>query len=362
MPLFSICIPNYNYEHYIKETIGSVLAQDFADFEIVVSDNCSTDNSIWSVRGFGDHRIRLHVNSWNVGFAPNLDRAAGMAAGERMILLSSDDVMRPGALTAYAKLNAALGERAPDCVWTAPARIIDGCGKVTGDHPLDPKLWHDAAPEPELSECVGAPVLSLPPKTLLRRALMLMRNPLVFCSTCYSRKLYDRIEGYTGARLYNPDKLFHWKLLSVAEKVYMIDVRLFDYRYHQANQDAQQRHVGALKHLVDEYIYTFETPESVLTFAGVKREHLNEALVEQDIALRGLVELARGDRRKARRMLHLGLAAYPSVVARNRKAWALGLLLALGPIGTAIARAVEPGFRKRWQDELTRTAADTAGI
>lgn len=362
MPLFSICIPNYNYEHYIKETIKSVLRQDFSDFEIVVSDNCSTDDSVESVEQFNDPRIRLQVNSWNVGFAPNLDRAAGMARGERMILLSSDDIMGPGALSAYAKLNTSLGERAPDCVWTAPARCIDGDGRLTGDHPPDPKLWHDAVREPELSEIVGAPVLSIAPETLLRRALHLMRNPLVFCSTCYSRKLYERIGGYTGARLYNPDKLFHWKLLSVAEKVYMIDVRLFDYRYHKANQDAQQRRLGALKHLVDEYVYTFETPESVLKRAGVKRDCLNEALVEQDVALRGLLELARGDRAKARRMLHLGLAAYPGIVSRNKKAWALRLLLALGPIGTAVAKAAEPGFRKRWQAELTRTTADAAGV
>src|SRR5215475_8759854 len=111
MPLFSICIPNYNYQHYIKETIASVLRQDFADFEIVVSDNNSSDDSVASVRGFVDSRISLQINSWNVGFASNLDRAATMARGERMILLSSDDVMGVGALATYARLNAALGER-----------------------------------------------------------------------------------------------------------------------------------------------------------------------------------------------------------------------------------------------------------
>lgn len=198
MPLFSICIPNYNYQHYIKETIASVLAQDYGDFEIVVSDNNSSDDSVGSVKSFGDPRIRVQINPWNVGFAPNLDRAAGMATGERMILLSSDDKMRPGALAAYAKLNQALGDRATSCVWTAPARLIDGNGNVTGDHPPDPKLWKDAVLEAGLSDRVGAPVLSIPPEKLLRRALQLMRNPCVFCSTCYSRQLYERVGGYTG--------------------------------------------------------------------------------------------------------------------------------------------------------------------
>ena len=47
-PFFSICIPNYNYAHYLGETIESVLNQNFEDFEICIADNASNDNS-WEV-------------------------------------------------------------------------------------------------------------------------------------------------------------------------------------------------------------------------------------------------------------------------------------------------------------------------
>ena len=94
---FSICIPNYNYGRYLGRTIQSVLDQQGADFELLVSDNASPDNSVDVVQSFADPSHRLQINACNVGFAGNLDKAAGMASNELMIMLSSDDLMRPGA-------------------------------------------------------------------------------------------------------------------------------------------------------------------------------------------------------------------------------------------------------------------------
>ena len=98
---FSICIPNYNYGRYIGETIRSALDQH-AEVEVLVADNASTDDSVAVVESVGDARVHLRRNSWNVGFAGNLDRACAGATGDRMILLSSDDLagcqMEPGDL------------------------------------------------------------------------------------------------------------------------------------------------------------------------------------------------------------------------------------------------------------------------
>ncbi len=102
-PLFSICIPNYNYAHYIDQTIDSVLSQTFQDFEIIIADNASTDNSLEVIQSYDDPRIKLVLNQYNVGFAPNLDRATENTTGQYILLLSSDDIMKPGALTRYAE-------------------------------------------------------------------------------------------------------------------------------------------------------------------------------------------------------------------------------------------------------------------
>jgi glycosyltransferase involved in cell wall biosynthesis len=348
-PALSVMIPNYNYGRYIAETIRSVLAQAPADLEIVIADNASTDDSVAVVRRQADPRVRLEVNACNVGFAANLERVAAMARGRRMLLLSSDDRMAPGTIDAYARLERALGERASHAVWGSATTVIDADGRATGRVDPDPKLWRGARDEPQLTHAVGLPVRSMPAAEMLRRALLLLRTPLPFATTCYAKVLHDAAGGYAGGRLVNPDKYFLWKLLGVADAIYTIDQPLFDYRVHDAGQGAQEQRSGALKHLTDQYISTFNLPEAVLARAGLDRDALAAAFIEQDIALRGLVALARGQRTTARRGVHFGIAAYPRLARSNPKLWALRVLLALGPAGTHIARAVRERVEHRWQ-------------
>jgi len=353
-PALSVMIPNYNYGRYIAETIHSVLGQAPAGLEIVVSDNASTDDSVAVVRQIADPRVRIEINPCNLGFAPNLERVAAMARGRRMLLLSSDDRMAPGALEAYARLEHALGDRADCAVWGSSTSVIDAAGRVTGRVEPDAKLWSGARAEPALSRAVGFPVRSMPAAQLLRRSLELLRSPLPFATTCYPRALHDAAGGYAGGRLINPDKYFLWKLMSVADAVYVIDHPLFDYRVHDAGQAPQEQRSGALKHLTDQYVATFNLPVSVLERAGLDRGALAAAFIEQDIGLRGLVALANGQRATARRGVHFGIAAYPDVTRRNRKVWALRALLALGPAGTTIARALRARVEARWKAQESR--------
>ncbi|HET7501660.1 MAG TPA: glycosyltransferase family 2 protein [Kofleriaceae bacterium] len=355
----SVMIPNFNYGRYIGDTIRSVLAQAPAGVEIVVSDNASTDDSVKVVGAFADPRIRLAVNPCNVGFSSNLERVAQMARGRRMLLLSSDDRVGPGALDAYARLEAALGPRADTAVWGAATRVIDSSGHDTGrQFDPDPKCWRDARDEPELSKAVGFPVRSIPAAMLLRRSLELLRSPLPFLSTCYPRALHDAVGGYAGGRLMNPDKWFLWKVLAATETVYKIDHPLFEYRVHDAGQGPQELRSGALKHLTDEYIATFNLPEQVLQKAGISRDVLAAAFVEQDIALRGFVALAQGRRAMARRGIDFGRAAYPELVRGSSKVWALRALLVLGPVGTRIAAALRDRMEQRWKQRESRPSGD----
>ena len=345
----SVLIPNYNYARYIGETIESVLRQARPDVEVVVADNASTDNSVEVVRGFNDKRVRLSVNPCNVGFSANLERVANLGRGRRMLMLSSDDRMGPGALAAYERLESALGPRAERAVWGSSVTVIDSKGNPFGVQHPDAKLWRDAEVEPELSRAVGHQVRAMPAAALLRRCLELLRTPLPFATTCYPRALHDAVGGYAGGRLMNPDKWFLWKLLAVIDTVYVIDAQLFEYRVHDAGQVPQETRSGALKHLTDQYIATFNLPDSILKKAGIEREALAEAFIEQDIALRGFVALAQGRREVARRSVSFGQAAYPQVVRANPKMWALRGLLAMGPVGTRIARTLRDRLENRWQ-------------
>ena len=345
---FSICVPNFNYGRYLGETVGSVLAQDEPDFEVVVSDNASTDNSVEVVRGFKDKRVRISVNRWNVGFAGNLDKAAGQAKGDFIITLSSDDVMEPGALAAYSRLIEALGEDARRTVFGSTAHVVDSDGARFDRHAIDWKQWRGAVKDERLSRAVGHDVYRLTAHALLARSLELLRSPFEFLTTCFPRELYEAVEGYGGQRLINPDKWFNWKALSAAEHACVIDAPLFSYRVHNANQGSIQARSGALKHLVDQYAATFDLPAPVLAAGGVSADQLAAAFVEQDIALRGLQALADGDTNRARRGVLFGLATYPAVTRRNAKVWALRALLLLGPLGQWIARAAARRVRGAW--------------
>jgi glycosyltransferase involved in cell wall biosynthesis len=353
MPRFSVCIPNFNYAHYLGPTIESVLGQKFGDLEVVISDNASTDASLEVIKGFGDPRVSVSVNACNVGFSGNLDRAGARATGERMVMLSSDDQMHAEALDTYDQLFAARGDEA--IVVTSGADLIDAEGRAGRPIEADPLVWRDAPRDAELSERFDAPVLTLPADVVLERCLRTMRNPFPFLATAYPRSAYQEVEGYRGSRLMNPDKWFHWRLLGVVERAYFVQRPLFAYRWHASNQTAIQASEGALKVLVDDYVSTFEVDDVLLARGHVDREQLVGAFVEHDIGRHGLATLARGDRRLARRIRDFGRACYPRAAKRNRKVQALGGLLALGPVGQQIAaRAYErsPDRRVHAADRL----------
>lgn len=334
---FSICIPNYNYGHYVGETIYSVLDQD-AEVEVLVADNDSSDNSVAVVESIDDPRVRLRRNLWNLGFAGNLDRACANASGDRMILLSSDDLAGPAALSCYASLAREIGPAADRAVFCSSMGVIDGAGNVIGEQSYDERLWADAEEDGDASSVLGKRVLRVPAKALLSRSLVHLRNPFNFAATCYPAELYKQVEGYGGEALINPDKVFAWKLLSVAVDVYFVDSPLFSYRVHDANQNAQQRQSGALKHLMDQYRATFDTAPEILSAAGVPKDRLAEAFIEHDVGLRGLKLVAEGHRRLARRHLDFGRAAYPAICRKSRWVRMLRLALAAGPLGTALTK------------------------
>ena len=343
---FSVCIPNYNYEQYIGRTIESVFAQSYNNFEILVSDNASTDKSQEVIGNFKDERLRLSVNACNVGFAANLDKAAQMATGDFQIMLSSDDLMRFDALDTYQKLLITLGKSASGAIVSSTMDEIDSDDNITGLHNADKELWKESERDSELEKIVGAPVYCVAAGVLLKRCLLTMKNPFNFAATCYSHELYKRVEGYIGGRLINPDKWFNWRLLSVAEHAYFIDRPLFAYRWHQSNQTAQQSATGALKYLVDEYVSTLELNGSVLKRSGLTKEDIESSFIENDIINHGLSTLARGQRERARRILNFGYATYPQYLRGNFRARAFAALLKLKPLDVAIARYAYQRYKR----------------
>jgi glycosyltransferase involved in cell wall biosynthesis len=94
-PLISVLLTAYNREQYIAESIESVLAQTFADFELIVSDDQSRDATVAIANEYArrDPRIRVSVNEKNLGDYGNRRQVAGLARGRFLKYHDSDDVM-----------------------------------------------------------------------------------------------------------------------------------------------------------------------------------------------------------------------------------------------------------------------------
>lgn len=91
----SICVPTYNYAKYIAETIESILAQDFSDFELLIIDDCSKDRTAHVVESYArqDPRIRFIVNKTNLGMVENWNSCLAQARGEYIKFVFGDDLL-----------------------------------------------------------------------------------------------------------------------------------------------------------------------------------------------------------------------------------------------------------------------------
>ena len=97
-PVISIGIPTYNRPIFLTQAINSVLLQTFQDFEIIVSDDCSTDNTSDVVHGIDDPRIRYHRTLTNLRPPRNWNECVRLAQGEFFALLPDDDAYCPNFL------------------------------------------------------------------------------------------------------------------------------------------------------------------------------------------------------------------------------------------------------------------------
>lgn len=91
--LISVLMTAYNREKYIGEAIESVLCSSYPNFELIIVDDCSTDNTVEIVKAFArkDERIRFYVNEKNLGDYPNRNKAAEYAKGKYIKYCDSDD-------------------------------------------------------------------------------------------------------------------------------------------------------------------------------------------------------------------------------------------------------------------------------
>lgn len=165
-PGISVVMPVYNGQETIEAAIRSLLGQDHDDFELVVVDDGSEDETVAIVTGFGDPRIRLFRHERNEGIVQALNVGVGVARGELIARLDADDLSSPqrlGRQTSMFKSYPALGL----------------LGTAYG---------------PSTSREDGAGSADIGPAAM--RLLLHFGNRLAHSSVMFRRQLFDTLGGY----------------------------------------------------------------------------------------------------------------------------------------------------------------------
>jgi glycosyltransferase involved in cell wall biosynthesis len=151
-PLVSFVIPCYKLAHFLPECIRSILSQTFSDFEVLVMDDCSPDNTAEVALSFHDDRIRHIRNEQNLGPLRNYNKGVSLSRGKYIWMISADDYLRrPYVLERYVALLeehpdvgytfcAGVGVRDDQETGTLPYSVYSDSDRIVSGHTLLKKL------------------------------------------------------------------------------------------------------------------------------------------------------------------------------------------------------------------------------
>lgn len=282
MPAISIIMPVYNAERYLKCSVGSVLAQTFADWELICFNDASTDGSLAMLEEYtaSDNRIRIIDSPVNVKQGAGRNRGIREARGEYVMFLDADDSLRPEALSlcmATARSNGA------DLVFfdyeTIPGGTVSPLGRsasqLSGDELRRHVILH---PSPVWSAMYRRCLITdnglyFPERVFyednaVALALQLSaRNPVKVDAPLYGYHIYDTSVSHRM----NDYRFFHRLASAVTLKGHLQRLGLYD-RWHDEIDFV----------LLNQY-YTHTITGCVYRFdhVPVKRQHYVRATVER---------------------------------------------------------------------------------
>jgi len=170
-PAVSVCIPTYRGAAHIAETIESALAQTFADFELVIVDDASPDETREVVARYRDPRVR-YVRERNAGVEENWNRCLRLARGRYFKLLPHDDLIAPDCLARQVAVLEADRDQRLALVFCA-RRIIDSRSRAVMTRGYPRRSGGVIPARAAVRSCIrsGANLLGEPGGVLFRTAL-----------------------------------------------------------------------------------------------------------------------------------------------------------------------------------------------
>lgn len=290
-------MPTYNVAPYVREAIDSVMQQTYTDFELLVIDDCSTDDTVSVVRSIDDPRIHIVQNEKNVGLAKNLNRGLSHITTEYVARMDGDDIAEP-------------------CWLEREVAILDN--------------------HPDIGICSGGFERFGTVKSLVRfpeHHEDCMANMLFECSVIvptFRMSLYrDHGLRYSTEAFPAEDYRFWAECLRVT-KIYNIQETLFHYRMHPtqictARREEQQHKVAQVRRYMLEWLSEEFTEEEKTYYTGqfmAPQIASKQDYRERKAFCRKMIEKNRSvghfDEEALRRRLdkHLTLTLYSTIVDR----------------------------------------------
>ncbi|MCO6441875.1 MAG: glycosyltransferase [Nitrococcus mobilis] len=150
-PTVTVLIPVHNRVGYIRDAIDSVLAQTFADFELLIIDDASSDGSAESAASYRDRRLRLLRNETQLGIPGSRNRGVDEARGEFLAFLDSDDRARPERLACQVAFLRDHPDYAAVGSWI---EWMDEAGRPLGQVKRKATTWDQIAAERLFRSCL----------------------------------------------------------------------------------------------------------------------------------------------------------------------------------------------------------------
>ena len=147
-PLVSVLVASFNHERYVEQALDSVVAQSYLNLELIIVDDCSTDQSVDRIRRWMDRTGQptvLIVNEENRGICAVLNQLLARSSGEYCVLLDTDDWMEPDRVLRHVDHFASLD---PDVVLVfGDAAVHHENGRSVGESFLSQTLGDESVPD-----------------------------------------------------------------------------------------------------------------------------------------------------------------------------------------------------------------------
>lgn len=224
-PKISVLIPVYNAAPFLTKSISSILQQSFIDFELILLNDASTDNSEEIILQFSDPRIRYYKNEYNLGISDSRNKLIDLSNGQYLAIMDNDDISLPNRLQKQADFldnHQEISVVGSWCELFSDAKPQSFIGKIKKIITNFGWLWCQP-PAPELKDAIhGCPVM--------HSSSMLRKKDLIQHNIKYNSQ-------YTPAEDYDLWKQYLFANLQLAN----IQEVLFKYHLHGNNFSIQKK-------------------------------------------------------------------------------------------------------------------------